>query len=129
MRPTQLPARVQVKTEHLLKARLTQKHNQPACLYFADPRRCPLAIALRERVTKSWGEPHDVQVLSDYSEIVFPNKETFRADHSQSVEDFIAWQDDNRTGDGPIGCYEFHWYRAGARRRRAKDITELISSK
>ena len=112
----------------MLKARLTQKHNQPARLYFADPRQCPSAIALRERVTKSCGEPLDVQVFSDYSEIVFSNKETFQADHSQNVEDFIAWQDDNQTGDGPIGYYKFHWYKVIARRRRVKDITELISS-
>jgi hypothetical protein len=62
-------------------------------------------------------------------DIVSSNKETFRADHSQSVENFIAWQDDNRTGDGPIGYYKFDWYRVSARRRRAKDITELISSR
>jgi hypothetical protein len=129
MKAAQLPSKIKLKTQHLLKARLSQKHNMPAMTYYADPRLCPLAIALRERIRELFGEPHDVGIFEACSEVVFENGETFRADHSASVEEFVKWQDDQRTGDGPPGIYEFHWYRVIARRRRPKDITELIGSR
>ena len=107
MKAARLPSKIKLKTQHLLKARLSQRQNLPAMTYYADSRLFPLAVALREKITELFGEPHDVAVYDAYSEVVFESRETFRADHSPSVEKSIKCQDDNLSGNGPPGLYRF----------------------
>jgi hypothetical protein len=66
----------------------------PAMKYYPDPRTCPLAIALREKLENLFGKDalNDVAIYQAYSEVIFEKtKQTFRgetfwADHSRSVE-------------------------------------------
>lgn len=125
IRAADLPSSIRIEVRHLTDA----THKTEKRLISSDPRTCPVALALREATYRYTGEwPNDTAMYSFYSEIVLANGQTFHASHTDSVLEFIRGQDDRWHGEAPLGVYEFNWLPIVKRRRRTKDITELIGS-
>jgi hypothetical protein len=116
IKASQLPDLVSIELRHLKEG------------LFRDPRRCPLALALREALSQSLGqEPQDTAVWEFHTDVVL-NRQHFQAQHSNSVLEFVRHQDDRSRGEAPRGLYFFDWYAVVKRKHRARDITELIGS-
>jgi hypothetical protein len=119
-----LPHEIRIELRHHIEARVQYREGQ----ILADPRTCPLALALREALRDSCLFYKDAAIYDSYSDIILANSQCFRAWHSKSVEEFVRGQDNRWRGEAPLGVYHFDWVAVVKRRSRARDITELIGS-
>lgn len=115
--PASLPKRIRVSLSNHREGR------------YRDPHHGPLALALREVLKKRLGYEPDVGVEEDHTWIRLADKRTFIAHHNQKVEIYVNDFDGKFEVPKP-GSFRFHWTREIQRRRkRSKDITELLGSR
>jgi hypothetical protein len=124
IKASELPNEISIELRHHTETRVQYRKGQ----IFADPRRCPLALALQEVLTNIGIRYEEAAIYDFYGEIVLPNKQIFRAWHSKSVEGFVRGPENRWQGEAPLGVYRFDWSAVVKRRRRAPDFTELIGS-